>query len=327
MYTARHSGWLGPSGYIHAYPKLKPKPTLRSRLVACRGYLAYAVFLVLVPPISSLAVNLYASNLVVSEQELLAVPRIEPAAPKGGSPATLGLSVMPVSGQEPDPGLKELLNNWAAQHSDHRWSVVVQSLGGNNRYAKLNPDTAYDPASIYKLQLMYPLLKKHQPEAMQGVNLAPGSLSDCVSKMLRHSDNPCGEAVGGYLGWGRSNNALKELGIKNTDLNNPAGMTTTANDTAIFLKELYSGSRFSQAEKDYVLGMMRSQTLRKGIPAGCGGCIVANKTADTGLVRHDAAIVEFSKGAYIITVFTDGASYSQIAQLTSQIHRYLSKNY
>ena len=68
------------------------------------------------------------------------------------------------------------------------------------------------------------------------------------------------------------------------------------------------------------MDILKVQTWRKGIPAGCSGCIVYNKTGDLGFVRHDAAIVESPKAKYILAIFTDGASYSEIAQLTQRIN-------
>jgi hypothetical protein len=52
---------------------------------------------------------------------------------------------------------------------------------------------------------------------------------------------------------------------------------------------------------------------------------VADKIGDLGYVRHDAGIVEHAGGAYILVIFTSGASYGQIAQLTSQIQTIMSQ--
>lgn len=331
MYTARHARWLGPSGYIQAYPTVYPKPTLRMRLVAWRRLFAYTLVLAMIPVLAVSSVNLYAQTLVVPASNLTAISEgemaITPTEPTSSGASTLAITTLPPVGSEPDAGLKEILNNWAAKHPKQKWSVVVQGVGDEVRYAKLNPDDVFRSASLFKLQIMYPLLQKHSYGSWDRVNTSAGKLSDCVTRMLKVSNNPCGEAVGAYLNWSKSTKALKEFGLQNTNLSDKGGPTSTAGDMALFMRELYAGDKFSPEGRDYILTTLRNQTWRKGIPTGCGGCTVANKTGDLGFVRHDAAIIEYAGGTYVLTIFTSGASYNQIAQLTAQIQSYMSKPY
>lgn len=327
MYTTRNSGWLGPTGYIQAYPKIYPKPTLRMRIAAWRRLLIYAAGLSLVPMMVISGVNLYASRMVAPSSSQVSLSEIQAKANSPGpkQPATLAITTLPPVGTEPDPGLKQLLNDWSADHPNHKWSVVVQGIGQDRRFAKLNPDEVFGSASLYKLQILYPLLQRHNLSTFEQVNTSAGRLSDCVYRMLRVSDNPCGEAVGTYVGWSKSDAKLKELGLKNTTLGNSLG--TTADDMAILMKEIYDGPKFSTEAREYILGVLRSQTWRKGIPTGCNACTVANKTGDLSHVRHDVAIIEDAGRTYVLTIFTSGAPYSQIAQLTSQLQQYLAKPY
>jgi hypothetical protein len=45
-----------------------------------------------------------------------------------------------------------------------------------------------------------------------------------------------------------------------------------------------------------------------------------------GFVRHDVGIVQYDDGAFALTILTNGASYSQIAELTAQIYSAVISN-
>lgn len=220
--------------------------------------------------------------------------------------------------------LTNFLNSWAAAHSDHNWSVAVQSLDGPSFSGGVNQNQVYRSASVYKLLLMYQLFNLYQPADLGAINVnvegrGRVSLESCVNLMISQSDNPCGVAVGNLLGWSKSTAALRTLGLTHTNLNDAAGPASTASDLNEYLVKLDKGELFNQADKSYILNLMSKQKYRTGIPAGCTSCIVANKTGDLGTVRHDVAIVSYSGGRYALSIFTNGASFGQIAELTSKI--------
>jgi hypothetical protein len=191
-----------------------------------------------------------------------------------------------------DTDLRALLVKWTGAHPRQQWSVVIEGLDS------------------------------HTPSA--NINGQPKSLTTCVDLMLRVSDNPCGEAVGAWLGWSKINQDDKKLGLTATNLANSAGPTTTAADVANYLKALNSGSYFSDQQRQYILDTLKHDTWNKGIPTGCVHCEVANKTGDLSNVRHDAAIINDNGSTYALVIMTNGASYAQIAQLTGQIQSYLN---
>lgn len=233
---------------------------------------------------------------------------------------------------EPSPTdkLNNLLAAWAQVHSDHEWSVALQSLDGPVISGQLNPNQTFGTASLYKLLLTYRLFSLYTPGQLAQVQInvagrGQASLDSCVSLMLKVSDNPCGEAVGDFLGWTKSSLALKSLGLSGTSLNSASGPVSTAGDLTAYLVKLDKGELFSSAAKDYVMNLMLGQKLRAGIPAGCSGCTVANKTGDLVRVRHDTAIVSYPGGRYALSIMTNGASYSQIAQLTNEIQQLIAQ--
>lgn len=147
MYTARESGWLGPSRYIQAYPKISTKPSLRTRLIAWRRFFTYVLILLLAPIIVIYIVNLYASSLAVPTSKMSGIERggltIKQSGPQVSGASTLAATALPASGSEPDSGLKQLLNDWAAKHPDQKWSVTVRGIRQDNRQAKLNAADSY----------------------------------------------------------------------------------------------------------------------------------------------------------------------------------------
>lgn len=231
-----------------------------------------------------------------------------------------------------DPKLAALLSNWTASHRQNQWSIAITGLSADTPSATYASNLSYNSASIFKLLLMYPLLSKIPRSAWNTVQLSTGdtqtSLSDCVDAMLRMSDNTCGDAVGSYVGWTYADAQLHRLGLNNTHLNNQTGPTTTTANVNLYLKSLYNSTSIDPGDRAYIMNIMQAQTTRNGIPTGCldasPGCAVADKTGDLGFVRHDVAIVQYGAKAYALSIFTDGASYSQIAQLTVQIETYIA---
>jgi beta-lactamase class A len=225
--------------------------------------------------------------------------------------------------------VQAVLDSWKATHSTQQWGVVAQGLGDDKTSASINPSASYNMASVYKLYMMYSLFKKYNLTTFANssivvVGRGPTNLKTCVELMIKNSDNPCGEAVGSLMGWSKTNNLLRQVGMQNTNLNNPKGITTTAADAALFLQKFNDGQLMDAGEQQYVTSLMQQQRFRSGIPAGCADCLVADKTGDLGTVRHDVGLVDSAGKKYVLAIMTNGASYAQIAQLTSQIQAAMS---
>ena len=322
-------GWAGSSvnyaDHSHSIKNLNHK-----HLLAIFAILAGALFAGTGAVINVLASRQLsyqpATNFVSTETtEQLPAATPPPQTPPVQQPAVVAENPAP-----PDASAKvqAVLDSWATSHGSQQWSVVVQGLGTSQTKASLNPTIEYDPASVFKLYFTYTLFQNYTLDSLSKNFLTiegRGSVSmkDCLDQMIKSSDNPCGAAMGNRLGWGKTNTALKKLGFSGTDLNNPNGLTTTAADANLFLQKLNGGEVMSPENQQYVISLMQQQKYRGGIPAGCAGCTVADKTGDLGSVRHDVGIVQYPSGSYTIAIMTNGATYSQIAQLTAQIQSVL----
>jgi beta-lactamase class A len=220
--------------------------------------------------------------------------------------------------------LQPILDSWATTHKGQNWAVVAKSITGPTFDAKINPDRSFESASIYKLFLTLPLFTQIPVEQQANINVVvpsgQKSIATCVDLMLRISNNECGQSIGYYLNWKKADATLKEAGFTHTEFNKSDNLKTTAGDTAAFLDAL-NDSMFNRKARETIMKSLYQQRYRDGIPAGCPGCVVANKTGQIDNVMHDAAIVQYKGGTYILVIFSENGTFKQISQLTGQIQQ------
>jgi len=228
--------------------------------------------------------------------------------------------------QDKSAELNNLMSSWAAQNKNQQWGIYLHQLIGGNATASYRPDQRFYPASIYKLLILETLFKK-TPYSSWNKALSNGmTITKCVDRMIRYSDNNCGIALGSYVGWTPATNQLKSLGLSNTALNtSDTQLHTTAGDVAKYLEYFYSDNSYPNA-KQFALNVMSQQVYRSGIPAGSSGCTVYDKIGDLNGFKHDAAVVNCPETTYVLVVMSKGGSYRQIADIAGQIHNVLTAN-
>ena len=74
------------------------------------------------------------------------------------------------------------------------------------------------------------------------------------------------------------------------------------------------------ARRDRLIGAMKRNIYRQGIPSGTSAT-VANKVGFLWNLLHDASIVYSPKGTYVLVILTDGSSWGNIAQLTRELEK------
>lgn len=282
-----------------------------------------------------LMASLLSANLAVFQAEVSAhtsskasVQPLQTTQTSSLQPKLVAPTIQPAVGES--SRLDGIIASFTQSHPQVMWSVSVQGLGTDLVSANYNSGQTYNSASIYKLLLTYPLSQKLPYSQWATTKLKVGSrtlsVQDCVSAMLKVSDNNCAVAVGNYVGWGWADTQLKSIGLTSTVLNRANGPVTTAADTTKYLSQLYSGNLFDSDSRQFILDALSKQIYRSGIPAGCPQCDVADKIGDLGNVRHDAGIISAGNKTYILSIFTSGASYAKIAQLTAQIQAFMDSN-
>ena len=218
-------------------------------------------------------------------------------------------------------GLNALLADIGKKKGNY--AITVRELSGLERFGSYNGDKTYHPASTYKLFIAYGVLKRidsgilHWPDSFRSGK----SVEQCFNAMIINSDNACAEAFGDRLGWGAINDDVRAIGISSSVILRGRLASTTNDQVALLHKFLY-GNIVTADSLSRLLGVMRQQVYRSGIPAGVG-VPVANKVGFLNGLKHDSAIVYSNHGTYLISIYSSGSSWANIADAAHQIEAYL----
>ena len=213
-----------------------------------------------------------------------------------------------------DRALSALLENFAKDHPGS-YAMTYIELDGKKRRAEYQGDKQFVTASTYKLFTAYSLLKR-----VDDGRESWEANASCFDKMIRLSENSCAENYIHKFGFNPLTSELSNIGLKNSNFNKAGGPYTTSNDLALLLGQLQTGQNFSPAGRDRLLGAMRANVHRQGIPAGATGS-VADKPGFIDGLLHDAAIVYSPSGTYVLVIMSDGSSWANIAQLTRELEK------
>jgi beta-lactamase class A len=219
-----------------------------------------------------------------------------------------------------DTGMSALLKNYAESHPG-TFGVSLIELSGKHRRASYQDDKSFTTASTYKLFVAYSALKRVEEGSWQWSDQIQGgrNLEKCFDDMIVRSDNACAEAMLQKISYKSITSEIQALGLKNTTFLKGDTPLTTAGDLSLFNAMLQSGQILTQqASRDRLLGAMKRNIYRQGIPAGTSSQ-AADKVGFLDGLLHDAAIVYSPTGPYVLTIMTDGSSWATIADLTRQI--------
>lgn len=219
-----------------------------------------------------------------------------------------------------DTGLNALLAQYA-QDRPGTFGVSYAELDGQKRRAEYQGDKVFRTASTYKLFVAYGALKRVESGAWRMNDQIHGGrdLAKCLDDMIVKSDNPCGEVMLAKIGYKTLTNELKAIGLTKSSFMNKFP-ETTAHDLTTFVGALQSGQLLSQNNTATLLGAMKRNVYRQGVPAGASGQ-TADKVGFLDAFLHDAAIVYSPSGTYALTILTEGSSWAAIADLTRQIEK------
>jgi beta-lactamase class A len=220
-----------------------------------------------------------------------------------------------------DAELSALIAQFDSDHSGV-YGVSMVELSDKNRLASYNDTNVFITASTYKLYVAYSTLKRVESGTWSwSDNIVNGhNLSTCFYDMIAYSNNTCAEAILDKVGLINVTNDAHEIGCINTTFLESGGIKTTPSDLMLFLGQLQMGQILNlQSSRDRLIGAMKSNVYRLGIPSGLGEFVVADKVGFLDELLHDAAIVYCPTGTYVLVIMTEGASWSSIASLASQI--------
>ena len=328
MYYGARQGVHGfsPSGFEIHYGELPQKKTGLLILVA--------VFVALASAFSGM---MYKANHIsyglVADFHPIPTAATAPKAAPGEDPATAAATTaLPDTPADPidrSADLQAALDGWLGAHTNRQWAVSFVGLRGDPTKASTRPLERMGLASVYKLLMLYPLVQKlpraQWDSTFVNANGTSKTVSACVELMLLNSDNPCGEGVANYIGWAKADKALAGLGLTHTYIDRTDD--SSAGDVATYIQLMDEGKLFSADDTAYFEKLLATQRFRSGIPAGCPTCIVSDKIGDTGFVRNDAGLVQYGDNqAYSLVIMSNGASYGEIADLTSTLQAVMTSN-
>lgn len=225
------------------------------------------------------------------------------------------------------------LNDWIAGHSGS-YQVAIQELGGQGRTASYNVQKQTVMASTYKLFVAYAAYHQAENGALNLGTVVYGgkSIESCISTAIINSNNECAFAVGKYIGWANIDNIVHAAGFQNVFLNNYAAngslsgdKLVNANELAKFLAQLSAGSLMNSTHTNTLLGYMKQQVYRSGIPSGSHGAVVADKVGFLDSYLHDAAIVYAPGSTYALVIMSSGSSWSNISNLADAVYTFMAQ--
>lgn len=212
-------------------------------------------------------------------------------------------------------GLQALVDYLSTRGS---FGISLREITSRGWSASSSGNKVFITASIYKLFVAYSvLIRIDSGEYSWSDSINGTNLTTCFNRMIINSDNPCAEAMAMRVGFTNIINEMHSLGLNNTSHSNT--FYSTANDIAILVEKLARGEILSSSSRNYLLGLMKQQIYRKGIPAGTG-VSVADKVGFLYGYLNDAAIVYAPGTTYVLIIMSKNSSWSQIADTARQIH-------
>ena len=205
--------------------------------------------------------------------------------------------------------------------------VSVVDLSNAGTLVDIDSSQVFASASTYKLFVAHSMVTAVELGEMTWDSPLNGmTLQQCLTTMIVDSDNECPKAWlmrDNGAGYDKVTQQANALGAKNTTLHYLDVRTTSA-DLALILTKLYRGEIWNDDDRDMVIGLMKRQQYRSGIPAGIGGNgTVADKVGFRDSYLHDAGIVYSGKGDYAFVIMTSGSSWTAIANASAALYQLL----
>lgn len=223
--------------------------------------------------------------------------------------------------------LQPTVDAWTAKYSA-RYSIAVYDLQSNTMIAAVEPDEVMFAASLYKLYVAYLSLLDFQSGTQNpdDILIAGQTKRECVDKMIRESDSPCGEAMMADIGQATLNERVKSLGATNTTFN---GIQTTANDAVQTLNRIAQDRALSSENRAFLLDAMEKQDIKfkRGLEKGAPGATWYTKVGwNLDVNYHDVGIMKLADGRqFAVAILGQGSgSPTPIADFAATIYQKLT---
>lgn len=204
--------------------------------------------------------------------------------------------------------LQPTIDTWVQQQAA-TYSVVVYDVANKQTIGTHLPDREYFAASLYKLFVAYLALIDFQ-DGTQNPNeviIHGQTRKQCVDKMIRSSDSPCGEKMMADMTPAKLNQRVKDLGITHTRFD---GIVTSAQDTVTILQLIADKTHLNEASTEFLRDAMlnQPQMYRNGLAKGAPNAKVYSKVGwNEHYNYHDVGIMRLPDGReYIVAILSQG---------------------
>jgi hypothetical protein len=218
-------------------------------------------------------------------------------------------------------GFAALLSQYPQEHAG-TYAASMLELSGAQPYRSANyrGDQPMITAGSEAGYVGYAVVMAEANGTMLSSDKIVGSrqTDQCFKDMIERTDTDCSLAFMNKIGHETLVARGKELGLTGT-IFAAAQTKTTTNDLLNFLIQVYRSQVAPNVGGGRILSAMQTTRLRDGLQAGLGKGNVTNIAGEGGTVHNDAGIMFSTKGVYVLTIMTDGASRADIAALASKV--------
>lgn len=223
--------------------------------------------------------------------------------------------------------LQPTIDAWVAkQAADYHIQVYdhqAKKIIGSN-----DPEEVLFAASLYKIYVAYLALLDFQTgkQNPNDILIAGQTKRQCVDKMIRSSDSPCGEAMMAEIGQSTLNQRVKDMGMTGTFFN---GIRTSAQDSALILQHLLNNRDLSAENTAFLLDAMLAQDakFKRGLQTGAPAATWNTKVGwNENINYHDIGIMTMPDGRkFAVAILGQGSGASApIADFAKTIYAALN---
>ncbi len=236
--------------------------------------------------------------------------------------------------ENPASGVARYLGNAveeALAGAEGTYGIVIQNLKtGETYYA--NGHKVFDTGSLYKLWVMatvYHQIQNGQLQKDQVLSQSAATLNEefyidsdyaeltegavtltiqeAITQMITISHNYAALLLMEKIKLSSVAAFLKDNGFSESAMGTDGGYsTTTPSDIALFLEKLYQGELANNQYTNEMVNLLKNQQLNEGLPKYLPEeAIVAHKTGEINLYKHDAGIVFSDSGDYSIAIMSE----------------------
>ena len=205
--------------------------------------------------------------------------------------------------------LQPTIDTWISQQSAS-YSIAIYDLQNNQLIASNDPDEAIFAASLYKIFVAYLSYIDFQDGAQDPSDILVNGYTklECVDKMIRESDSPCGEAMMAEIGQVVLNQKVLDLGMTNTRFD---GIQTSARDAALILKLINDKRHLEVKNTTLLLDSMLTQDTKykRGLQAGAPRAVWQTKVGwNENVNYHDIGIMTLPDGRkFVVAILGQGS--------------------